>query len=207
VNDPSRALADGLAVMNTSSTQEQRDRLLAFLRLLQKWNRVYNLTSIENPVDMVRLHLLDSLVSLPYLRGAHILDVGTGAGLPGMPLAVMAPEKEFVLLDSNAKKTRFVQQAAIELGLRNVSIVHQRIEEFFPGRGFDTVLARAFASLCQIVAQTARLLSRDGVILAPKGQLPATEIRRLENVDVKVFPSKIPGLDVNRHLIEITLLG
>jgi len=193
--------------MNTPVTPEQRDCLLAFLRLLQKWNRVYNLTSIENPVDMIRLHILDSLLLLPYLRGAHILDVGTGAGLPGMPLAVMAPEKEFVLLDSNAKKTRFVQQAAIELGLRNVSIVHQRIEEFFPERVFDTVLARAFASLTQIVAQTARLLSRGGVILAQKGQLPEKEMWHLENVGVKVFPSKIPGLDVNRHLIEITVLG
>jgi 16S rRNA (guanine527-N7)-methyltransferase len=205
VNDLSRLLADGMAAMHTSATPEQGERLLEFLRLLQKWNRVYNLTSIENPAEMVRLHLLDSLLTLPYLHGTRILDVGTGAGLPGIPLAVMAPDKEFVLLDSSAKKTRFVQQAAIELGLQNVRVVQERIEKFRSQQGFDTILCRAFASLSQIVALSARLLAPNGVILAQKGRFPDDELQQLENVGVKIFPAKIPGVDAERHLIEITV--
>ena len=115
-------LAEGMAAMNLNASAKQQGQLLDFLRLLQKWNRVYNLTSIDNPADGVRLHLLDSLAVLPYLKGARVLDVGTGAGLPGLPLAMFSPDKEFTLLDSNAKKTRFVIQAAIELGLSNVTV-------------------------------------------------------------------------------------
>jgi len=205
VDEPNRILNDGLVVLDLQSTPKQRDSLLDFLRLLRKWNRVYNLTSIENPAAMVRLHLLDSLLILPYLHGARILDVGTGAGLPGIPLAVMSPDKEFVLLDGSAKKTRFVRQAAIELGLRNVRVVHERIERFSSTQGFDTILSRAFASLSQIVTQTARLLAPGGAILAQKGKLPDDEIRQLGSVGVKIFPVKIPGVDAERHLIEITV--
>lgn len=192
--------------MHTAVTSEQRDRLLEFLRLLQKWNRVYNLTSIKVPADMVRLHLLDSLLTLPYLRGTRVLDVGTGAGLPGIPLAVMSTDREFILLDSNSKKTRFVQQAIIELGLRNVSVVHERIERFHSLQGFNTILCRAYASLAQIIADTKRLLAKNGVILAQKGQRPDEELRQLNHVDYRVFPVQIPGVDAERHLIEITVL-
>jgi 16S rRNA (guanine527-N7)-methyltransferase len=194
-----------MAAMPASATQEQQDRLLQFLALLQKWNRVYNLTSITNPAQMVRLHLLDSLLVLPHLHGARILDVGTGAGLPGIPLAVMSPEREFMLLDGSVKKTRFVQQAAIELGLGNVRVVHERVEKFESSSGFDTILCRAFASLSQIVALTARLLTPGGIILAQKGRLPEDEMRQLDHVRVKIFPAKIPGVDAERHLIEITV--
>jgi len=194
-----------MAALQTQATEEQRERLLEFLALLQKWNRVYNLTSITNPEQMVRLHLLDSLLVLPHLHGTRILDVGTGAGLPGIPLAVMSPDREFVLLDGSGKKTRFVRQAAIELGLGNVRVVHERIEKFDSPSGFDTILCRAFSSLSQIVALTARLLTPGGIILAQKGRLPEDEIRRLNHVGVKIFPAKIPGVDAERHLIEITV--
>lgn len=193
--------------MGVSATAEQRGRLLDFLRLLRKWNRVYNLTAIDQPLDMVRLHLLDSLALLPYLDGARVLDVGTGAGLPGIPLAVLAPQRAFTLLDSNAKKTRFVRQAAIELGLANVQVEHARIEHYRPPQGFDLILARAFASLADIVGETARLLKPGGTILAQKGKLPEEEINALENVTIETFPLAVPGIDAQRHLIAIKLRG
>lgn len=191
--------------MNIPATAQQRGRLLDFLHLLRKWNRVYNLTAIENQADMVRLHLLDSLAVLPYLSGVQVLDVGTGAGLPGIPLAALAPEREFTLLDSNAKKTRFVQQAVIELGLPNVRVEQARIEQYRPSHGFDVILARAFASLPAIVGETARMLNPGGTILAQKGKSPEQEFKTLENVTVEDFPLHIPGIDAQRHLIAIKL--
>lgn len=193
--------------MNLPAEGEICDKLLAFAALLRKWNRVYNLTSIENPEDMVRLHLLDSLALLPYLAGTRILDVGAGAGLPGIPLAACAPEREFVLLDANAKKTRFMLQAAIELGLSNVRVEHARIERYRPERGFDSIMARAYARLSLLVEQTARLLAPGGVILAQKGKLPAEEIRALENASVEIVPLAVHGIEAARHLIAIKIQG
>jgi 16S rRNA (guanine527-N7)-methyltransferase len=203
VDSLAHLLAEGLAGLGIPATPAQQASLLEFTRLLRKWNRVYNLTAIENQAEMVRLHLLDSLSLLPYLNGNRVLDVGTGAGLPGIPLALLAPEQAFTLLDSNAKKTRFVRQAAIELGLANVQVEHARIEQYHPAQGFDTVLIRAFARLPLIVAETARLLNPGGVILAQKGKLPQEEITALENVIVEVFPLTVPGVDADRHLIAI----
>lgn len=192
--------------MDLPSTPKQRGKLLDFLNLLLKWNRVYNLTAIDRPEDMVRLHLLDSLAILPHLHGGRVLDVGTGAGLPGIPLALLAPEREFTLLDSNAKKTRFVQQAAIELGLGNVTVEQTRVERFVPPIGFDTILSRAFSGLADIVRQTARLLNPGGVILAQKGRLPEPEIRQLNDLLINIIPLAVPGIDAERHLIAIKLL-
>jgi len=199
-------LADGLAAMGIPATEAQQARLLEFPRLLRKWNRVYNLTAIANPAQMVRLHLLDSLSLLPYLKGRRVLDVGTGAGLPGIPLALLAQDKEFTLLDGNAKKTRFVRQAAIELALSNVHVEHARIEQYRPAQDFDTILVRAFAGLPVIVGETARLLSPGGVILAQKGKLPQQEIQALEHVSVEAYPLTVPGIDAARHLVAIQLL-
>jgi 16S rRNA (guanine527-N7)-methyltransferase len=196
-------LVEGMAAMNLNASAKQQGQLLDFLRLLKKWNRVYNLTSIDNHVDWVRLHLLDSLTVLPHLKGVRALDVGTGAGLPGLPLAIFSPDREFTLLDSNAKKTRFVMQAAIELGLSNVNVVHVRIGQFQTPEGFDSILARAFAKLPQIVAETLRLLNPEGVILAQKGKLPQDEINSLENLIVEVIPLAVPGFEAERHLIAI----
>ena len=198
-------LAEGLSAMDLSATARQRDSLLEFLGLLRKWNRVYNLTAIENPSDMVRLHLLDSLGVLPFLKGARVLDVGTGAGLPGIPLALLSPGREFTLLDSNAKKTRFVRQAVIELGLANVRVEQARIEQFHPSCGFDVILARAFASLPAIVGETSRLLNPGGTILAQKGKSPVEEFKSLENMTIEDIPLHIPGIDAQRHLIAIKL--
>lgn len=202
-----RLLADGLSELGLPATLEQQEQLLAFIRLLAKWNRVYNLTAIHKPDDMVRLHLLDSLAVLPYVGGQRVLDVGTGAGLPGIPLAVLSPQRDFTLLDANAKKTRFVRQAVIELGLANVGVEHSRIEQFQPAAGFDVILARAFASLPAIVGETLRLLNPDGTILAQKGKAPVAEYQSLENVTVEEFSLRIPGIDAQRHLIAIKLGG
>jgi 16S rRNA (guanine527-N7)-methyltransferase len=198
-----RRLAEGMAALGLPHSPEQRERLLAYLALMQKWNRTYNLTAIRDLRTAVDLHLLDSLTLMPHLHGARILDVGTGAGLPGIPLAIMSGDKEFVLLDSNAKKTRFVQQAVIELELKNVDVATARVEQYRPACGFDTVLARAFASLDEILARTARLLTPHGRILAQKGQLPRDEIENLKDHPVRVHRLAIPGLDLERHLIEI----
>jgi 16S rRNA (guanine527-N7)-methyltransferase len=199
-----RRLAEGMDTLSLSRTSEQRAQLLAFLDLMQKWNRAYNLTAIRDLPTAVDLHLLDSLTVSPYLRGGRVLDVGTGAGLPGIPLAILSVDKAFTLLDSNAKKTRFVQQAVIELGLKNVDVVTARVEQYRPERGFDTVLARAFASLEDIVAATARLLAPEGRILAQKGVWPQEEIETLkDHAAVRVHKLAIPGLNVDRHLVEI----
>lgn len=203
--DLGRLLAEGLAQMGVAAEAGQREGLLVFLQLLRKWNRVYNLTSITDPADMVRLHLLDSLAVLPHLKGRRVLDVGTGAGLPGIPLALLAGDKEFTLLDGNSKKTRFVQQAIIELGLRNARVVHARIERFADPEGFDVILARAFASLPVIVEHTRRLLAPGGVILAQKGKWAEQESPA--PFAVESVPLKIPGVDAERHLLSVTLPG
>jgi 16S rRNA (guanine527-N7)-methyltransferase len=207
MNPAERTLSEGLKAMNLPAGSDSGDKLLAFLALLRKWNRVYNLTSIEAPEDMVRLHLLDSLALLPHLSGSRVLDVGAGAGLPGIPLALLSPEREFTLLDANAKKTRFMLQAAIELGLGNVRVEHARIERYRPERGFDSILARAYAHLSALVGQTARLLAPGGVILAQKGKLPEEEIRALENAAVEIIPLAVHGVDAARHLIAIKIQG
>lgn len=197
-------LAEGAAALGLPVSPGQRERLLAFLFLMQKWNRSFNLTAIRDLRTAVDLHFLDSLTLLPHLHGRRILDVGTGAGLPGIPLAILAQEREFVLLDSNAKKTRFVQQAVIELDLKNVDVVTSRVEQYRPHQGFDTVLARAFAGLGEIWAATARLVAPGGRVLAQKGRLPGEEIESVSGPTVRIHRLTIPGLDVERHLIELT---
>ncbi|QSA99127.1 16S rRNA (guanine(527)-N(7))-methyltransferase RsmG [Methylococcus sp. EFPC2] len=200
-------LSEGLAALGLPADSIRQARLLEFLNLMGKWNRIYNLTAIASPQDRVRLHLLDSLAILPHLQGERVLDVGTGAGLPGIPLAIYSPTHRFTLLDSNSKKTRFVQQAAIELGLRNVQVVHSRIEQFRDAEGYDVVLARAYASLADIVRQTGSLLKPGGTILAQKGKLPASEIAELTGWDVEGQALAVPGVEAERHLIKIRNRG
>jgi 16S rRNA (guanine527-N7)-methyltransferase len=198
-------LRQGLADLPLDASESQVQLLLSFLRLLLKWNRVYNLTAIDRPEEMVGLHLLDSLAVLPYLGGERILDVGTGAGLPGIPLALFEPDRQFVLLDSNVKKTRFVTQAAIELGLRNVRVEHARIEQYQPAVGFDPVICRAYAALPEIVRQTRRLLKPGGRILALKGKLEESEIAPIAGAEMQAFRLDVPGVEAERHVVAITV--
>jgi len=173
-----KILVSGLQSLNLSQAEDKIEQLLGFIKLIEKWNKAYNLTAIRNREDMVRLHVLDSLAIVPFIEGKRVIDIGTGAGLPGIPLAIYLPEIEFTLLDSNAKKTRFVQQAILELKLKNVSVCHNRVEQYHPEKGFDTVITRAFAGLSDIVELTAHLLNKDGLLLDMKVKIP--DVSRLE---------------------------
>lgn len=170
-----RQLADGLAAQGTALDETQQATLVAYLALLFKWNRAYNLTAVRDPAQMVSRQLLDSLAILPYVQGPRVLDVGTGAGLPGIPLAIARPDLQFTLLDSNGKKIRFVRQAILELGLGNVSAEQQRVEQYRPPAPFDTITSRAFAELKEFVALTGQLLAPGGQWLAMKAALAEDE--------------------------------
>ena len=180
-------------------------RLLHLQRLLEKWNRVYNLSAIVAPQQVIGRHFLESLAVVAHLQGARILDVGTGAGFPGLPLALACPEKRFVLLDSGAKKTRFVRQSVIELGIGNVDVVHGRVEDFRADAGFDTIVTRAFSSLETIWAMTRRLLAPGGVLLAMKGRRFEDELRQLTGeVRAEVVALPVPGAPATGHLVRLT---
>ncbi|MDF1581911.1 MAG: 16S rRNA (guanine(527)-N(7))-methyltransferase RsmG [Methyloprofundus sp.] len=195
-------LVAGLADLGINATEQQIDLLLAFVRLIEKWNKTYNLTAIRNREEMLRLHILDSLAVLPFVSGKNIIDVGTGAGLPGIPLAIFMPEVRFTLLDSNAKKTRFVQQAVLELKLKNVEVVHSRVEQLKRVGEFDVILSRAFASLHDIMQWTDYLLQAEGVLIAMKGQKPVAELEQLERV-YSVESIVVPGIDAERCVVRI----
>jgi 16S rRNA (guanine527-N7)-methyltransferase len=195
-------LRAGLQDLAIKDIQIMLDPLLDFLELMQKWNKTYNLTSIRSSPEMVRLHLLDSLAIFPYLRGPRIVDIGTGAGVPGIPLAIAAPDMEFILLDSNAKKTRFVQQVILELQLKNVSIYHGRVEDFQSRTKFNTIISRAFSSLQEFVVLTCHLLEDEGTMLAMKGRKPERELAQIV-IEYALIPIKVPGVDAERCLIQI----
>ena len=184
-----------------------RQRLLAFVRLLAKWNAAYNLTAVRDPEEMITRHLLDSLVLLPYLQGPRVLDIGTGPGLPGIPLAIARPDCFFTLLDANAKKTRFVTQALGELGLKNVEVVQTRVENYRPVEKFDTLVARAFSSIADMLNNAQHLCAPGGRFLAMKGVYPEEELAAIpaDYVVNEVVALKVPGLDAARHLAIITL--
>ena len=197
-----KILVSGIASLNLNVTDDQVDQLLAFIKLIEKWNKAYNLTAIRDREEMARLHILDSLAILPYVEGRRVIDIGTGAGLPGIPLAICLPKTEFTLLDSNAKKTRFVQQVVLELKLKNVEVCHSRAENFHPEKAYDAVLTRAFASLSDMVKVTAHLLGKGGVLLAMKGQNLDAELAQIAG-KTTVIPVSIPGTDAERCLVRI----
>ncbi|WP_455217175.1 16S rRNA (guanine(527)-N(7))-methyltransferase RsmG [Kaarinaea lacus] len=200
-------LSTGLKQLGLDCSPVVQARLLAYVALLDKWNRVYNLTAVRDPGEMVTRHLLDSLAIHPFLQGSRILDVGTGAGLPGIPLAIVDneshPRREYVLLDSNSKKTRFVQQVKTELGLDNVSVVHQRCEDYRPAALFDVVVSRAFASIADMLKNSAHHCAKNGVILAMKGADPVEELDDVPEgfALVSVTTLNVPGLGGQRHLV------
>ena len=195
-------LSEGLTELAIDVTPEKLEHLLSFIQLLEKWNKTYNLTAIRQRQQMIRLHLLDSLAVLPYITGKRIADIGTGAGLPGIPLALFLPDVEFVLLDSNIKKTRFVQQAILELKLKNVSVHHGRVENFKPDTLFDTVISRAFTHSAEMIKLTKHLLTDSGVFLAMKGQQPKEELASI-NLPYSIFNLTIPQVDNERCLVKI----
>jgi len=197
-------LVSGIASLNLNISDEKIDQLLGFIKLIEKWNKAYNLTAIRDREEMARLHILDSLAIAPHIEGKRVIDIGTGAGLPGIPLAICLPEIDFTLLDSNAKKTRFVQQVVLELKLKNVEVLHSRVEDYHPEKTYDAVLTRAFADLSDIVKLTAHLLAKNGVLLAMKGQNPDTELAEI-TAKKSVISVSVPGTDVERCLVRIQL--
>jgi 16S rRNA (guanine527-N7)-methyltransferase len=182
-----------------------REALIAYVELLARWNCSFNLTAVRDPLEMVPRHLLDSLAVLPYLRGGPVLDAGTGAGLPGIPLAMTRPDLAFTLLDSNGKKTRFVRQAALTLGLDNVTVVHDRLEAYRPEQKFATIVARALAATTHLVSASRHLCADGGMLLAMKGRAADGETAVPEDLAVvmAVHPLSVPFLDGERTLIEI----
>lgn len=200
-------LAAGIAALGLALPEGAEARLLAYLALLDKWNRVYNLTAVRETERMVSHHLLDSLAAVPFFQAETVLDVGSGGGLPGIPLAIARPELQVTLIDSIAKKTAFLLQAKAELGLANLKVVTGRVEDFRPDfrleSGFDIITSRAFSDLREFVTLTRHLLKPGGQWLAMKGLMPHEEIASLPDW-VKVSANHalhIPGLDASRHLI------
>ncbi len=188
-----------------SLTDQQKSQLVKLVLLLNKWNKAYNLTSVRDPREMLVKHIMDSLVVSPYLQGTRFIDVGTGPGLPGLPLAIMNPNKQFFLLDSLGKRINFIKNAVRELGLTNVEPVLSRVEEFKPDHQFDGVLSRAFASLKDMTDWCHHLPSESGLFYALKGQYHADEVQEL-HADFQVqqvIKLSVPELEGERHLVLI----
>jgi len=180
--------------------------LTAYLALLERWNRAYNLTAVRDPAAMVVRHLLDSLSILPWLEGPRVLDVGSGAGLPGIPLSIVRTDCKFCLLDSNGKRTRFLTQVCAELQLNNVCVVRSRVEDYQPAFLFNSVVSRAFATLADMVADAGRLCAAEGRLLAMKGVFPDDELARLPPGYrvAGIYPLQVPSLEADRHLVHLT---
>jgi 16S rRNA (guanine527-N7)-methyltransferase len=197
-------LAEGLAAMGLPLPAQAQAKLAAYLALIEKWNRVHNLTAVREPERMVVLHLLDSLSVLVHVASATtLIDVGSGPGLPGIPLAIARPELQVTLLDSSHKKAAFLRQAKTELGLANVDVACERVELWQPGRTYDVVVSRAFAELAEFVTQARHLAAPEGVLIAMKGTHPFDEIARLPATHrvEDVVELAVPSLDAKRHLV------
>nr|WP_247686992.1 16S rRNA (guanine(527)-N(7))-methyltransferase RsmG [Pseudoalteromonas luteoviolacea] len=195
-----------LAETEISLTENQKQQLVDYVGLLDKWNKAYNLTSVRDPKEMMVKHILDSLVVAPHLNGKHYIDVGTGPGLPGIVLAIALPDTEFVLLDSLGKRVRFLTQVKHALGLKNVTPVQSRVEEYQPSVKLDGVLSRAFASLQDMVQWCTHLIDSSGRFVALKGMYPQEELDNLpEGISLEQNVTlQVPNLEGERHLIILT---
>ncbi|MDO5640546.1 MAG: 16S rRNA (guanine(527)-N(7))-methyltransferase RsmG [Neisseria sp.] len=201
--DNKQKLQQGLQAMELSLTTAQQLLLLEYVALLKKWNSTYNLTALRDEATMISHHILDSLTLLPYVEGAQtLMDVGSGGGMPGIPTAICRPDLQITLLDSNTKKTTFLQQAVIELGLHNVTVASGRVEAMHDKK-VDVVTSRAFAELADFISLTKHLLNDKGYWAAMKGVYPYEEIAHMpDNVEVvKVDKLNVPGLDAERHMV------
>ncbi len=195
----------GLKSLSCEPTDDQFAQLKQYVDLLNRWNKTYNLTAVREPKDMIPLHIFDSLVVADLIKGDSCLDVGSGGGLPTIPLAIMQPQREFTALDTNGKKTRFIQQAVIELGLKNVSVVHKRVEKWQADKAFDAIISRAFASIHDFVSSSSMHLADGGTMYAMKGQYPTAEMQYLPK-GFKLSSSHelcVPSVEGERHLLEI----
>ena len=197
-------LEQGIQDAKLAISAETQHKLLGYLALMQKWNKVHNLTAVRDADEMVTLHLLDSLVVLPYVDAKNLLDVGSGAGLPGIPLALCLPDLQVTVIDSNSKKVSFMRQVKAELGITNLEVIGGRVEDIAPTRQFEIIISRAFSDLSLFISLTHHRLSTDGKWLAMKGVYPEAELADLLAktgvVASKVELLNVPGLDAQRHL-------
>ena len=202
---PAGELATGVAQLGLNLSAQTQQALLDFLTLLEKWNRVYNLTGVRDRREMVSQHLLDCLAIVPHVRAASILDAGSGGGFPGIPLALACPDAQVTLLDSSEKKAAFLRQALIELAIGNATVVRARAEDWHPGRQFELVVSRAFSSLAQFAARCGHLVAPGGVLGAMKGAYPRQELGRLpRGFRLRAAHAlSVPGLYAERHLLLI----
>lgn len=201
-----KALLDnGLAALGIEASESQREQWLAYVALLAKWNQAYNLTAVRDPREMVNRHILDSLSIAPYVFGQRLLDVGAGAGIPSIPLAILWPGRQITALDSNGKKTRFMAQVKNELGLGNFTAAQSRVEDYRVEPLFDGILSRAYASLADFVNSSQHLLADGGRFQAMKAILDDSELSALPK-PFKVsacLPLHVPGCEAERHLVVI----
>ena len=199
-------LAAGVAEMGLDVPLEAQQKLLQYLSLLSKWNKVYNLTAVRDPLEMVTLHLLDSLSVLPHIQARNLLDVGSGGGLPGIVLAICLPQLKVTTIDTVQKKTIFMRQVKGELGLNNLEVVHARVENYQPDEKFEAIISRAFSEIPSFIRLTRHLLINNGQWLAMKGVMPNhelvyEELKSLKIKSNKIIALKVAGLNAERHLI------
>ena len=203
MSEKKRLLCEGAELMNISLSDKQIKQLLRYLALILKWNRIYNLSAIRDPIESVKKHLLDSLSIIHFVQPGLLLDVGSGAGLPGIVIAIMKPETEVFVLDSVGKKCRFMQAVKSELALENLIIVNSRVESFKPKKSFSQITSRAFAEVSKTIQLTKHLLEENGRYLLMKGSNVLEE--DVDNFNVKVHSMKVPFVSDKRSLLEIQL--
>jgi 16S rRNA (guanine527-N7)-methyltransferase len=194
-------LAQAFDALQLPYAAEASEKLVDFVALIAKWNRVYNLTAVRDPAKMLTHHVLDSVAVAPYIAEGSLLDIGSGAGLPGIPLAIIAPQRRVTLLDSNQKKSAFQRQAVIELRLENVEVVNARVEDWQAPEHFAVVISRAFSELADFAAAGTRFCEPGGMLAAMKGMYPADELERLPSMAAEVIPLNVPGVDAERHVV------
>lgn len=208
----SGSLAAGIAALGLDLDDAAQTKLLAYIALLEKWNRTHNLTAIRQPERMLTHHVLDALATLPHLPqspGLRLIDVGSGGGSPGIPLSIARPDWQVTLLDSKRKKTTFLRQVAAELDLRHVAVAASRVEDYAPGLPFDVAISRAFAELAAFVRGARHLIRAGGYLVAMKGSYPQEELTQLpSDLRVAALPAlTVPGLDAARHLVIMQMKG
>ncbi len=198
-------LESGMAALGLQPTANHVASFLSYIEILSKWNHTYNLTAIRDPKLMVSHHVLDSLAAMPYISGPKLADVGTGPGLPGIPLALMTPDLEWLLIDSNGKKTRFVTQAVAQLGLRNVQVITGRVADQVIEPRCNTVISRAFSQIIDFINGAGQLCREDGQLLAMKGVIDEIELSQVpQNYAIEPILLQVPLLDAQRCIIRLT---
>ncbi len=196
-------LVEGLHRMSLNLSDQMIDQLMVYLNLIEKWNRVYNLTAIRERDEMIKLHFLDSLSILNYVEMEHVLDVGSGAGFPGIVLAITKPELKVTVMDSVNKKTTFMQQVKSELLLTNLNVVNARVEEYQPTTLFDGVITRAFSSIQDMLSMTEHTLQKNGAWLAMKSKDVKEELKKLGQNQYTLIPLEVPFINAERYLVKL----